>query len=83
MSHRKIKMAFPESFPDEAKPRKLSEVKDKDSKRFMIEDAARTIKRSTEIEREIAQMKADPKLFKAAQALIDQELSDLKKAATI
>ncbi len=79
MSHTRIKKTFPEAF----KPKKLSDVKDKDEKRFMIEDAARTLKRSVETQREVAEMKQrDPKLREAAQALLDQEIADLKKAKT-
>lgn len=75
----RIKTAFPES----VKPKKLATATDRDEKRFMIEDAARTIKRSVEVKREIAEMKErDPKLFTAAQALIDQEIADLTKAKT-
>lgn len=77
MSHRRKQTSFPEAF----KPKKLSTVKDRDEKRFMVEDAAGTIKRSVEVEREIAEMKErDPDLFTAAKALIDQEIADLKKA---
>ena len=79
MPSTRIKTAFPEA----AKPKKMAEVKDRDEKRWMIEDAARTLQRSVEIEREIAEMKErDPKLFAAAQALVDQQIADLKKART-
>jgi len=48
--------------------KKLSEVKDKDEKRWMIEDAARTI-------REFGRISKQPDLLKAAQ----KELDNLKK----
>ena len=68
--------AFPEAF----KPKKLSDIKDKDEKRFRVEDAARTMKRAGEIKREIEDIKADPELFEAAKAILNQEMSDTKKA---
>lgn len=69
------------AFPDAFKPKKLSQIKDKDEKRFLVEDAARTLERSIEIQRELAEMKKnDPELFAAAQAVIDQRISDLKAA---
>ena len=77
MSKRKINTMFPEV----VKPRKLSQVKDKDEKRFMVENAARTMERSAEVKREIADMKQNgPELFTAAQAKIDQKVTDLKAA---
>ncbi len=79
MSHARKVVSFPEAF----KAKKLSTVTDRDEKRFMVEDAARTLKRLPEVQREIAEMKdRDPDLFKAAQALIDQEIADLKKVKT-
>ena len=78
MSHARKKIAFPEAF----KPKKLSEIKDKDEKRFLIEDAARTIESAARIDREIQEMKKDSELFTAAQALVDQKIADLKKAKT-
>jgi hypothetical protein len=53
-------------------PKKLSAIKNKNEKRFRIEDAARTFERFAEIKREIKQIKADPELFKASQALLTQ-----------
>jgi hypothetical protein len=80
MSKKRIMAGIPEV----AKPKKLSQVKDRDEKRWMIEDASRTLTRSIEIEREIEDMKTrDPELFAAAQAFLDQELSDIKKAKKI
>lgn len=76
MSHARTKLAFPEAF----KPKKLSEVKDKDEKRFMVEDAARTLKRVNEVQREAADIKADPELFAAAKLLLSEEIEDTKKA---
>lgn len=60
------------------KKKKLSAVKDRDEKRFMIEDAARTMKRFAEIKREIREIKADKELFKAARAALQQEIADIK-----
>ena len=76
MSKARIRTAFPTAM----KPKKLSEVKDKDEKRWKIEDAARTLKRQGEIEREIADIKADPELFEAAKQVLSEELVDTKKA---
>lgn len=61
-------------------PKKLSQIKDKDEKRFRVEDAARTFERLAEIKREIKQIKADPELFKASQALLTQKIADMKDA---
>ncbi len=70
------------AFPDAFKPKKLSEIKDKDEKRFRVEDAVRTIERLAEVEREVADIKADPGLFEAAKARIDQKIADLAAAKT-
>ncbi len=78
MSHARTKI----SFPDVMKPKKLSEIKDKDEKRWAIQDAARTLKRANEIKREIADIEADPELFAAAKQLLSEELEDTKKALT-
>ena len=78
MSHASKRVSFPEAF----KPKKLSEIKDKDEKRWKIEGAVSTLKRKSEIEREIAQIKEDKPLFDAAQAMIDQEIADLAVAKT-
>ena len=61
------------------KKKKLSAVKGSEEKRFMIEDAARIMKRRAEVEREIKEIKADEPLFKAARALLQQEISDIKR----
>ena len=61
-------------------PDKLSKIKDKQEKRFRIEDAARTFERFAEIKREIKQIKADPELFEASQALLTQKIADIKAA---
>ncbi len=61
-------------------PKKLSQIKDKDEKRFRIEEAARTFERKAEIDRDIKQIKADPELFKASQALLTQKIEDMKAA---
>ncbi len=76
MSHARTKIAFPEAM----KPKKLSEIKDKDEKRWAIQGAAQTMKRANEIKREIADIKADPELFEAAKGLLSEEIEDTKKA---
>lgn len=63
-------------------PKKFSQVKDRDEKRFMAEDAARTMKRLAEIKREIREIKADKPLFAAAKTILKQEIADTKKAMT-
>ena len=65
------------------KKKKLSQIKDKDEKRFLIQDAAHTFKRFAEMKREIREIKADKELLKAAQAVLRQEIVDTKKAMTI
>lgn len=67
---------------DVPKKKKFSQVKDKDEKRFMAEDAAHTFKRFAEMKREIREIKADPELLKAAKAILRQEIADTKKAIT-
>ena len=62
------------------KKKKFSQVKDKDEKRFMAQDAARTFKRSAEIKREIKEIKADKELLAAAKVILRQEIADTKKA---
>jgi hypothetical protein len=69
-------------FPEAFKPKKLSEIKDKDEKRWKIEGAVSTLKRKSGVEREIAEIKMDKPLFDAAQAMIDQEIADLAVAKT-
>ena len=76
MSHAKVKVSFPAAF----KPKKLSEIKDKDERRWAIESASHTLKRAHEIDREIDDIKADPELFDAAKRLLSEELVDTKKA---
>ncbi len=76
MSHGKLEAMFPGIM----KPKKLSQIKDKDEKRFLIEDAARTFERSAKIKREIREIKTDPELFKATLALLSQKVADLKSA---
>lgn len=77
MSHGKIRASFPEV----VKPKKLSEVKDKDERRFMVEEAFFTLERLARSKREVKDMKKDdPELFSAAQAKLDQKISDLKAA---
>lgn len=61
-------------------PKKLSQIKDKDEKRFRIEDAARTFERFAKVKRDIKEIKADPELFKASQALLTQKIADMKAA---
>ncbi len=76
MSHAKTKVSFPDAF----KPKTLKETKDKDEQRFLVDDAVRTFRRFGEMKREIADIKADPELFNAAQARITQEDADTKRA---
>ncbi len=76
MSHARKVVSFPEAF----KPKKLKDIKDKSEQGFLVDDAVRTFRRFGEMEREIADIKADPELFKAAQARIAQENADTKKA---
>ena len=73
---------IPETAMD-IKRKKLSQVKDKDEKRFMVEDAARTFKRFAEFKREIREIKADKELLAAAKLVLRQEIADTKKAMTI
>jgi hypothetical protein len=61
------------------KKRNFSSIKDSDEKRFMAEDAARTMKRFAEVKREIKQIKADGPLFTAARAILTQEAADIKQ----
>lgn len=75
-------MVTPEA-PIGIKKKKLSQVKGSDEKRWMIEDAARTMKRLAEIKREIREIKADKPLFEAARAVLRQEIADTKKAMTM
>ena len=60
------------------KKRKFASIKDADEKRFIAEDAARTMKRLAEVKREIKEIKADPPLFKAARTILSQEIADIK-----
>ena len=77
MSHTAKRVAFPEAF----KPKKLSQVTDKEQRRFMVDDASRSLERLSELKREIKDMEAnDPELFTAAKAKIDQKVIDLKAA---
>lgn len=69
--------------PEVPKKKKSSAVKDKDEKRWMIEDAARTMKRLAVLKREIKEIKADPPLFKAARELLQQEIADIKSGMKI
>ena len=76
MSHAMKRAAFPEAF----KPKKLSEIKDKDERQFMVNDAAFTLERLAEAERDVENIKTDPELFEAAKAKIDQKIADLSAA---
>ena len=78
MSHAMKRAAFPDAF----KPKKLSQIKDEDEKRFMIDDAFRTLENLARVEREVEDIKADPELFEAAKAKIDQKIADLSAAKT-
>jgi len=79
MSKAKIAVMFPEAM----KPKKLSEIKDADEKRWKIEDAVRTLKRLPEIKREIAQIKEDKPLLQAVKDLLALEISDAKTSLKI
>lgn len=68
--------------PTGIKKKRLSQARGSDEKRFMIEDAARTMKRFAEIKREIQEIKADKGLFEAAKGVLRQEIADTKKAMT-
>lgn len=76
MSNAKTRVSFPEAF----KPKKLSQVKDKDERRHMVDSAAFTLERLADAERDVADIKADPELLTAAKAKIDQKIADLKTA---
>ena len=65
------------------KPKKLSQVKDKDQRRDMIESAAWTLERLADAQRDADNIKADPELFAAAKVKIDQKIADLATAKTI
>jgi len=65
-------MAGPTKEVPMATERKLSAIKDKDERRYAIEDAARTLKR-------FAGIKRDPELLKAARAYLKQEIADSQK----
>ena len=64
------------------KKKRLSQVKGSEEKRFIIEDAARTLKRFAEIKREIREIKADKELLKATKEVLRQEIADTKQAMT-
>ncbi|KKN73461.1 hypothetical protein LCGC14_0400360 [marine sediment metagenome] len=75
-------MAGVEEMPIAIKKKRLSAIKGSEEKRFMIEDAARTMKRFAEIKREIREIKADKELLEAARTVLRQEITDTKKAMT-
>jgi len=60
--------------------KKLSEIKDKDEQRWMIQDAVSAFKRVPELKREIADIKKDKPLMKAIQEALKKEVEDSKKA---
>ena len=70
------RVAFPEAF----KPKKLSEIKDGDEKRMKVESATFTLERLADVQRDVDDIKADPELFEAAKAKIDQKIADLAVA---
>ncbi len=76
-------MASPEMPTTGIEKMKLSAVKDRNEKRFMIEDAARTMKRLAEVKREVQEIKADKELFDGARVILQQEIADTKKAMKI
>jgi len=55
-----------------ATEKKLSAIKDKDERRYAIEDAARALKN-------FASIKRDKDLLKAARAYLKQEIADSQK----
>ncbi|MCK5609116.1 hypothetical protein KAR91_44995 [Candidatus Pacearchaeota archaeon] len=63
-------------------PKKLSQIKDKDERRFRIEDAVGTMKNFARVKREVRTIKQDKQLFEAAKAVLTQEMADTKKAMT-
>ena len=71
------------SFPEAFKPKKLSEIKDRDEKRFMVDNAFHDLKNLARVQREVDDMKTnDPELFALAKAKIDQAIADLASAKT-
>lgn len=74
-------MAGLETISGLPKRKKFSQVKDRDEKRFMAEDAARTLKRSIEIKREVKEIKADKELLAATRKILVQEVAEAKAAA--
>lgn len=52
--------------------KKLETIKDKNERRYLIEDAARTLK-------QFAALRRDKPLMKAARKLLRQEIADSKK----
>lgn len=66
--------------PTAMKKKTLSQTRGSEEKRWMIEDAARTLKRLAEIKREIKEIKTDKPLFAAAREVLKQEIADTKKA---
>jgi hypothetical protein len=75
-------MAHPETAPGIPKRKKFSLVKNSEEKRMMADNAAFTMKRFAEIQREIREIKEDKPLFEAARAILKQEIADTKKAMT-
>lgn len=61
-----------QEIPIMATERKLSAIKDKDERRYAIEDAARALKK-------FASIKRDKELLKAARAYLKQEIADSQK----
>ena len=80
MSKAKIRASFPEEATEVMKPKKLSQIKDKDERRFRIEDAVRTFERFAEVKRDIELIKTDQELFEAVKVVLDQKVADLKAA---
>lgn len=76
MSHARVRTAFPEAF----KPKKLSAVKDKGERRFMVEDAARTFERLADVQADIKAIKTDEELFEATKSFLSEKAADTKKA---
>lgn len=73
-------MATTKAIPEIPKKKKYSTARSGEEKKIMAEDAAYTMKRFAELNREIREIKADPDLFGAARAILKQEIADTKKA---
>ncbi len=71
-------MSHLQPMPDSEKPKKLSKVKDKDERRFMISDAVQAFRTMSRVKREIKDIREDPELVKAAKEVLRKEIADRK-----